>query len=221
MATMSDLFLPPDAAVQDDVPPADLDGLADAIATELPAGDPTKPFGCDICGNTYTRKDRLNRHRKEQHQAPPAPAGSPGRPRKNRDAPPTTVRIDLGSRAKAGSSDLAKVEERAGQLVNTLAAVVLLMGQPDDAVDLQRGADAWAGSVRELAEHEEWLRKLFTSAEDAGRMVAWLQFAMATGGLVMPILIRHGALPGNLAELAGNVFATGAAVNGGTDAAAA
>jgi hypothetical protein len=190
-----------------------LDPADDPLATPP---DPLKPFGCDICGQGFTRKDRLNTHRKAKHNAGPVAPGPIGRPPGgSKDTAPGSVKIQIGgNRPGKVTADRAKVEAAASQLVTMVAGAVLLAGQPADAMDLQSKAEAWATSVGELSEYEKWIAKLFTATDDAGRLMAWLGFIMATGGLVMPIMLRHGALPENIRGLAESVFTNGQQLGG-------
>jgi hypothetical protein len=42
------------------------------------------------------------------------------------------------------------------------------------------------------------------------RALAWVGFTLATGGMVLPIALRHGALPAQIASLVEQVLQTGA-----------
>jgi hypothetical protein len=210
----------------DAAPPLEVPDLNDDPAGQdanVPPGSARvhpRAYPCWSCDQRFTRSNHLRRHMLEAHGISPEPgvqlkdpdmAGKSGRPPKP-DTPPT-IAVSIGGAAAKRSGkdkDLAAVEERARQLATTVAAVVLLMGQPEDAADLQRGAAVWGKSVADLAEHEEWLRKLAMGGETSARAMAWLQFAIATGALVSPILIRHELLPANLAAMAGTILQTGA-----------
>ena len=65
-----------------------------------------------------------------------------------------------------------------------------------------------AKAVRDLAEYEEWLRKLAAGGELTGRAMAWVNLALVLCAMLVPILLRHGALPENMAAMLGNIFAT-------------
>lgn len=219
--TMSDGFgdgLTPD--------PLDVPSLED----ELPIGGPpaedpaTRPYPCQSpdCDRRFTRSTHLRRHMLEQHGIDPPPgaplkdpalSGKPGRPAGDH-APQINLNLGGGSSGKGVDKDLAAVEQRAKQIATTVAALVVLMGQQADAIDINNGAEQWAASVRQLAEHEEWLKKLATGGETSARAMAWLQFAIATGTLALPILIRHEVLPSNLAEIASNMIETSATLAG-------
>ena len=118
-------------------------------------------------------------------------------------APRITVNVGGARRSAKVEDDLARVEVQAAQLARLVAVVIHAVGQTDDAADIVRGADPWAASVRGLAEHEAWIRKLAAGGENSARAMAWLQFAIATGALVLPILVRHGAVPDHIAGLMG------------------
>ncbi len=122
------------------------------------------------------------------------------------DKAPPSIAINLGPKAKGKDKDLAVVEDRARQLVELVAAMILLTGHPEDAADISRGAPALAKSLGELAEYEAWLKKLAAGGEQTGRAMAWLQVGMALIGMCLPILLRHKALPANIRGLAENAF---------------
>lgn len=181
----------------------------DAQATETPPapsrGDCPEP-GCDWTykpGTTNKGRD-LGAHRKAKHGIAGQSAWSAGKRRGHkvpRDQAPPSVRVDIraGARTTGAKSDptLDAVERRAAQLVGTIAAVLYLVQQVDDAKDLQGGKDAWAKSVRDLAVHEEWLRKLMgqTGGDASERFLAYISFVMSTVAMLLPVLVRHGAVP--------------------------
>lgn len=158
--------------------------------TELPTGNPGDHFR-RYCG---------------EHAPPPRTKGKGKAKRPARDRTPPSITMNIGPRAKAKDATLDAVEDRARQLVQLAAAVVLMAGQAEDAVDLQRGSDPFAKSVRELAEHEQWLRKLAQGGETSARALAWIQFATALLAMLMPILLRHGALPAGISSMAESMF---------------
>lgn len=147
----------------------------------------------------------------DTHRPPAKPKkGKTARPVRDKTAP--TVNINMGPKSKSKNTELDAVEDRARQLVQVAAALVLLAGQPEDAADIDKGAPALAKSLRELAEYEDWLRKLAQGGDTTGRAMAWVQFAVALIGMLMPILMRHGALPAGIMGMAENAFQMGGAV---------
>jgi hypothetical protein len=123
------------------------------------------------------------------------------------DKAPTSVNVNLGSpRSSSKDKELAAVEARAVQLMQTAAALLLLTGHADDAGDVAKGAEPWGKSVRELAVYEDWLRKLASGGEIAGRTMAWVNVALVTLAIIVPILSRHDVLPDNLAQMATGMF---------------
>jgi len=124
-----------------------------------------------------------------------------------RDTAPPSVTFNIGPKAKPKDAALQAVEDRARELVQLAAAITLIAGLQADAIDLQNGSDAWAKTVRDLAEYEDWLKKLASGGETTGRAMAWVQFALATVALLMPILMRHEALPSGIAKMATQAFA--------------
>jgi hypothetical protein len=196
------------------VPDLEAEGQADEpVNPGTPRVHP-KAYPCPECSNAFTRSTHLKRHMLNQHGIEVAKGVSLKDPamagRKPADKAPR-IEVNL-SPPRGGGKDkeLQAVEERARQLATTMAAVVLLMGQAEDSADITRGAGAWSKSVAELAEHEEWLRKLALGGETSARAMAWLQFLIATGALAAPILARHELLPAGLGQLAGQMLATGA-----------
>lgn len=123
-----------------------------------------------------------------------------------RDLPPPSITINAAPKSMGKDADLARVEARAQQLAGTLAAVVLLSGHPEDATDIERGSRAWASSVRQLAVHEEWLRRALLSSGTPDRLMAWISFGAATLGVTLPVMVRHGWLPDNMRSLATQVL---------------
>lgn len=111
------------------------------------------------------------------------------------------VNVSVGGTKKGKDSELDKVREQALMLANLIAGGILMLGQADDAKDVRDNAGAWADSVRELARHEDWLRKIAQGGEMTERALAWVGFLFATGAMLLPILLRHQIIPENLAEL--------------------
>ncbi len=131
----------------------------------------------------------------EAHAPPPK--------RKKGDQQPRSINVNLGQpRVSKKDAELEAVENRARQIAQILAALVLLAGQAEDSGDIAKGADQWAKAVRDLSEYEAWLRKIAAGGEASARAVAWVQFAVATAAIALPILLRHKILPGNIAEIA-------------------
>ncbi len=137
----------------------------------------------------------------DEHQPPKvAPKGKRKAP--PRDRRPPSININLPGRGQTKKdAELETLQARAEALANGIAAVLAISGRPDDGLDIQRGAKAWAMSVRQLGVHEEWVRKLAAGGEASERAMAWVGFAMATGAIAVPIMIRHGAMPTALANI--------------------
>lgn len=161
-------------------------------------------FACDQpeCTFSTDTKAKIGLHRWNVHKIKAVKEKKPPK-----DKAPTSVNVNLGTpTTTTKDKELAAVEARAVQLMQTAAALLLLTGHNDDAGDVAKGADAWGKSVRELAVYEEWLRKLASGGEIAGRTMAWINLALITLSIAVPILHRHGALPDNLAEIAVGMF---------------
>ena len=157
-----------------------------------PPGDAPQPVDaltCPVCERTFKLKNHLTNHLKSHGVKTP-----------KKDKAPPSVTINLGEKKPAKDPVLDAVQERARQLANLCGMVVLGAGQPDDAIDIINGAEAWSQAVRELAVYEAWLRKLAAGGEESGRAIAWFTFIAATIGMILPILLRHEVLPERLAH---------------------
>lgn len=177
--------------------------MVDDIGIPLDFGDdPTPPIeeppeglrtcAFDGCQQTFTVNPRgfgSKRLYCDTHRS----GGSTGK-KKRSDRKPASVTVNVGPRAASKSKDLDAVKENAEALVRMMAMAAVMMGQEADAGDLLKGAEPWASSVRDLAAHEDVIRKMFTGGETSQRALAWLGFAIATGSLALPILSRHGVL---------------------------
>lgn len=123
------------------------------------------------------------------------------------DRVPPTIQFNLGGDGKGGKDPaLDQVEKRAQQFITTAASLCLLVGLREDAADLAHGSEEWAHAVREVAEYEEWLRKLAAGGETTGRAIAWFNLSLATAALAVGPLLRHGVLPAGLADMAREAF---------------
>ncbi len=197
-----------------------LDG-SDVDPDDLPPADGEKVCASPGCTNTFLARGPGAHWRKycEEHAAPPKGKKSPARTR--RDKAPPSIAINLGPKTASKDANLVAVEKRAGAIAHTVAALLLLVGQPEDSADVARGSDAWAQSVRELAKYEPWIAKALAGGEMGDRAIAWVGFALSTGGIALPILLRHGALPDQLAGLVAQVLQTGADLGSGGEQPAA
>jgi hypothetical protein len=180
------------------------------IPADTPAGETPEGRVCAVadCGNLLPEGSRRNRKWCDYHQPRDRrrpPSGKPmGRPRKE-VRPPT-----LGAAPKRDSraDSLATVERNAKFIAEAAAGVMAMVAASrenrllyEDAGDIQQGSGAWAKSVRDLAEHEDWLRRLLSGGKGSDRALAWTMFAIATGTMVLPILVRHKILPADVAGL--------------------
>lgn len=125
-----------------------------------------------------------------------------------KDRPPrgVNVNVQVGGTKKGKDAELDKVRERAEQLANFLAMLAGFAGQQGDAIDIRNASGAWADSVRELARHEEWLRKLAQGGETTERTLAWFGFLVSTAIMLLPILTRHKVIPENIAQMFGQTM---------------
>ena len=159
------------------------------------------------CQETFTIKypseNRRNCDTHKGQRVDGRPSGAHGRG--GGDRPPSSVRVDLnlGKPAKTKDPALEAVEKRLSSIAGMMAVVVLLVGQPEDAADIERARAQWAAAGAELAAYEPWLKKLAAGGEASERVLAWVKFATATGAMLVPILLRHDVLPAPLANLLG------------------
>ena len=136
-------------------------------------------------------------------------------PRKDK-APPSSKAATARSATRA--DDLAQVEKNAKFIAEMIGGGLGFVAETQhsaalkaDAVDIQAGSAAWAASVRNLAEYEDWLRKMLSGGKASDRAMAWFMFAISTGSIAVPIMVRHGVLPADLAAQAQAVADAGAA----------
>lgn len=114
-------------------------------------------------------------------------------------------------KAKEKAEQLEAVEQNTKALFEHFVAPMLMMAAQsrqsqelmEDAADLNRGAGDIAKATRNLAEHEEWLRKMLAGGQASARAMAWVGFLFTVGPVMVPILVRHKVLPSELAGVAG------------------
>jgi hypothetical protein len=134
----------------------------------------------------------------------PRPHGPSRKKRKDSAPRSVTNNINLGtpkSRSAKADKEMEAVRTRAKSAATAVCILLSMVGKDSDALHIMRGSDAWAQSVSQLSEHEEWIRKLAQGGESSERALAWLQFVLATGAIALPILIDHKVITGKLAEL--------------------
>jgi hypothetical protein len=190
-------------------PPDDDESDADVVARLEAARAPL----CKRCGNPIMERGAKNRpltyhpdcRPGATHSGMTGDGATPGQTTINvNSAEPTTKR----GKAAQKAADLEKVEQNTRMLLEHFVAPMLNMaGQarenPDlvaDAVDVQAGAGAIAKATRNLAEHEDWLRKMLAGGEASARTAAWVGFVFAVGPVVLPILARHHWIPDAIAS---------------------
>jgi hypothetical protein len=142
---------------------------------------------------------------------PPLPKAAPMRktaPTPKREAAPKNININLPGSAgpkpgRPGSAarDAKIVQERSEQVLQITAGIVAaFLHQTEDAQDMVAGSTEWAKAMGGLAEHEKWLVDLCKTGP-SGRVSAWVAVVIATGGIALPILVRHGAFPDRVGEI--------------------
>jgi hypothetical protein len=188
--------------IGDDPEPAPY--IEDDDAAPNPAVVGTKPCKEPGCTNFVDPSaHRATRYCPEHFKGSTHKKGSDS----GKDKLPPSIKIEVNAAKAAGKNPtLDAVEERARQIAQTMAALLVLVQQPEDAADIANGADGWAKAVRELAVYEEWLQKLSAGEQATGRTLAWGNVLMLTGAMVLPILIRHEALPAKISGVAQNVL---------------
>lgn len=149
------------------------------------------------------------------------------------DRPPPNLTLNVGggkggkdkdTRGGAQPGELDAVQRRALQIAQLTAAFILVgtkgPNREADSLDIANGAEGWAGTVRELAVHEEWLRKLLaTGGETSERAAAWGAFLLATAAIASPILVRHEVIKGGMADLASTILGNAQSLTTDADAA--
>jgi hypothetical protein len=178
------------------------DALQDEALFEVPP--PGIELGaCAICGAAFEpykgRGSEPGQYCPEHRGKKAEQARRRARRAAGRDTAPGSVRVDVnigkgGGRSKKDPA-LEAVERRAANFAGLIAVGLFALGAPEDAADVERGREAWAATVGHLAEYEPWLKRLAAGGETSDRALAWIQFAIATGALLTPILLRHRVLP--------------------------
>lgn len=174
---------------------------------DAPPMDVAAPFAGSVdfcqkpgCDQPLPIPHHVTRKYCDEHQ--PNSSKKTGKVKKDKSPPNVVIDMGVGKQTSKGDKELAAVEAKAAQIASVLAALVLMAGQPEDAEDITKATPQWSKSVRELAEHEAWLRKIATGGETSARAMAWITFAVATVSMVLPILLRHKALPENISTMA-------------------
>lgn len=141
-----------------------------------------------------------------------------------KDATPINIQVGGGkgkgkndTRGDAQPGELDAVHARGLQIAQITAALVLMgtKGQhrEADALDIARGAEGWATSLRELAVYEPWVRKIAAGGEASERATAWVGFLVASAAIASPILVRHEIIKGGMANLADTILTNATAPN--------
>lgn len=171
----------------------------------LPAdADPRR----QLCDEHYA--DRVNKTSKKRR--PKKLGGGEPKP----DRPPVDVNINLGGKAGKGKADqnAAKVTAGATQAAQMVAALIGMGGDMVCANAINEGAVAWGKAMGELSRYQPALVKIFApTGEATGQVFAWVGVFAATFGMVVPVLVHHGAIRPELAAkiVGGTGAATGLA----------
>lgn len=147
-------------------------------------------------GNAYWRLSAHQRKHAREEDGNDRPVSPPPEP------PRTVVDVNLGmDKRRKPDPAVEAVRQRAIQAAGAATVVLVMLGQPADAVDIERGKVEWAGAVADVSVHEEWLRKLCAGGEGSERVMAWVKLGAATLGMLLPILLRHEVLPESIARV--------------------
>lgn len=177
---------------------------------------------CDAHDGRSPERRRIRRQWMQDHK--PAKASD--------KAPPIALHLGGAGKGKdkkdvrggAQPGELDAVRQRALQIAQVTAALVLVgtkgPHREADAADIAANSGQWANSVRELAVHEEWLRKLGAGGEVSERAAAWGAFLLATVAMASPILVRHEVIKGGMADLASTILGNAQSLATADDAAA-
>lgn len=171
----------------------------DERTVRLPSGELLRICDFPDCEQTFVLSPRgfgPKRKRCDEHLNK-TPPGS----HRKKERAPTSINFNLPKAPGKKDPALEAVERRAMWLAGMVSVAVLFLGQPEDAADIERGRELWAKSVGELAEYEPWLKKLAAGGEGSARVMAWVKVGTATGAMLLPIFLRHDALPAFLANL--------------------
>lgn len=169
--------------------------MTDTLEAQEPVGAHARICQREGCSTPLpVDAHRLARYCPEHAPAKKAP------PKKRRDRPPTTIKVQLGAEKAAATDAAAKA--RVEQLVSMLAGTLAMAGQLEDAGDIMRNRDQFVLCVIELSKYEPWLKKLLAGGQASGRVMAWVALALATLAMTLPIFDRHGWVPAELAPAA-------------------
>jgi hypothetical protein len=178
--------------------------------------DPEPPAGvCKKCGKEVPRTGKRGRQPQycDEHRPGAKHSGmteqildgtdtgaeDPKPPRSGTSAPRATSK-------SRRDEELARCQANAQKLLEFAAAGLLVFSKDElmqaDALDVQAAAPDLAVALRNVAEHEAWLRKLLAGAQGTPRAMAWIALVMTAAGVAVPILLRHEMLPKELEGLA-------------------
>ncbi len=133
------------------------------------------------------------------------PAKAKGRNRK-KDKPPAgagpTVVINTpgGGRPSRADVNVQKVTAGATGMAQMMAGLILMGGDKVCAEAISDGAEQWGKAMGELSRYQPGLVKIFAPTGQAtGQAFAWVGVFAATTGLMLPVLVHHGAIKPELA----------------------
>lgn len=204
-------FAPPSAASAPDLPdPPPEPIVAGPVGSDPPrgegqTGEPApavregRPCQAPGCSNRIPVGAGGRRRFCDEHQ--------PGSSKKSQ---PSTSTFGSPPSKASKADDLAQVERNAKALIEMTAGLMLIISDTTDkpmmkldAVDVQAGAGRLAASLRNVAQYEDWMRKMLAGGKGSDRAMAWVGLAVTAGAVALPILIRHGMIPAEAMILAG------------------
>jgi hypothetical protein len=109
------------------------------------------------------------------------------------------------------TSPTAVVEEGATEMLSLLPMILAAFGDEVCPVALQSAIPSIAHQIAILSGYHPWIRKLFTSGENSGEIMAWFALILVTSPVIITILAHHNLVSGKLAERLAYVSAMGGA----------
>lgn len=181
----------------------------DDVTVELPTGEWVRVCADENCDETFIVNKRglgINRKYCAEHLSTGGGRGQPKRKPGTKDKRPPSVRVQVGggrSRAPKGDPELAAVQQRVEQVVGIGAGLLALAGGehgPADALDINAGKAELAAAIAGLAEFYPVIRKLAAGGEASAKATAWFRLVVALVAMLVPVLVRHGAVPDSIAQ---------------------
>lgn len=163
--------------------------------------------GCDL---PLPVKGETGYHRLRKYCDTHQPSSSPGAAKRrmtnpDEPAPKTVVTNNFvikpaPVKTAKTSSDLAKVEEGATQLLNLIPMVLAMFGDDVCPPEIAKAVPLIAHQLAELSKFHPALKKVFAGTESTGEMMTWLSLAVVVSPVIVTILAHHNLISGKIAE---------------------